>query len=108
MNIKRPKYQSENSEKATFCVDCGTKFISPKGIDATETLEKPLGELTQGTTLANRYEIIGELGKDGMEKVYRVEDIKISEEVDFKSTNLKSPLIKGPSITFKLSLNWII
>jgi serine/threonine protein kinase/tetratricopeptide (TPR) repeat protein len=41
-------------------------------------------ELTTGTTFAGRYQIIDELGKGGMGKVYRVLDKKLNEEVALK------------------------
>jgi len=85
MVIKCPKCQTDNPETASFCADCGTQLLSSKEISApTETLETPKEELTRGTTFADRYEIIEELGKGGMGKVYRVEDKKIKEEVALK------------------------
>ncbi len=50
MAIKCPKCQSKNPETAVFCADCGTKLISPMGIDVTKTMEAPREELTRGTT----------------------------------------------------------
>jgi serine/threonine protein kinase/tetratricopeptide (TPR) repeat protein len=84
MSIKCPKCQFDNPDTVHFCGECGTQLISKKEIPATETLETPTEELTRGTTFAGRYEIIEELGKGGMGKVYRVEDKKIKEEVALK------------------------
>jgi len=53
-------------------------------IPVTETLETPTEELTRGTTFAGRYEIIEELGKGGMGKVYRSFDKQLKEEVALK------------------------
>ncbi|NIN92642.1 protein kinase [bacterium] len=84
MANKCPKCQTNNPETATFCADCGTNLTLSKDIKITETLETPKEELTRGTTLAGRYEIIEELGKGGMGRVYRVEDTKLKQEIALK------------------------
>ncbi|GAI94407.1 unnamed protein product, partial [marine sediment metagenome] len=50
----------------------------------TKTLETPTEKLTRGSVFAGRYEIIEELGKGGMGRVYRVEDNKAKEEIALK------------------------
>jgi len=84
MGIKCPKCKTDNPDTVKFCGECGTQLPSPEGIAVTETLETPIKELTRGTTFANRYEIIEELGKGGMGRVYRVEDTKLKQEIALK------------------------
>jgi serine/threonine protein kinase/Flp pilus assembly protein TadD/TolA-binding protein len=86
VTIKCPKCQAENPETKQFCGDCGTQLPSSRIIhpQATETLQTPIKELTTGSTFAGRYQIIEELGKGGMGKVYRVLDKKLKEEVALK------------------------
>lgn len=61
--MKCPKCQVDNPEIASFCADCGTKLLSLKGIEVTETMETAQEELATGSTFAGRYQIIEELGK---------------------------------------------
>ena len=82
--MKYPKCHFDNPSDSKFCKECGTQIIPLEEIPVTETLETPTEELTRGTTFANRYEIIEELGKGGMGKVYREEDKKIKEDVALK------------------------
>ncbi|NIM57944.1 MAG: protein kinase [Candidatus Aminicenantes bacterium] len=84
MGVECPKCKTENTSDSEFCKKCATPLPSSKDIPVTETLETPTEELTRGTVFADRYEIIEELGKGGMGKVYRVEDKKIKEEVALK------------------------
>ena len=82
--MKCPKCNTENTSDSEFCKKCATPLPSPKEIPVTETLETPKEELTTGSTFAGRYQIIEELGKGGMGKVYRVVDKKLDEEVALK------------------------
>ena len=85
--MKCPKCQLDNPETSRFCAGCGTQLI-PRSKDdrpeVTETLQAPIRELSTGSTFAGRYQIIEELGKGGMGKVYRVLDKKLKEEVALK------------------------
>jgi serine/threonine protein kinase/Tfp pilus assembly protein PilF len=58
-----------------------TKDIS---IPQTETLRTPVSELATGTTFAGRYQVIEELGRGGMGRVYKVFDTDIKDRIALK------------------------
>ncbi|MBU4254858.1 MAG: protein kinase [Acidobacteria bacterium] len=84
-----PKCNHPNSRDTKFCGNCGHSLSAdtPGAFDGGETLMAPLSELTRGMTLTERYEVIEQLGKGGMGKVYRVLDKKIHEEIALKLLN---------------------
>jgi len=84
MTIKCPKCQHDNPDDTVYCGKCATQLPSSKDIKVTKTMETPKEKLTRGTIFADRYEIIEELGKGGMGKVYRVEDTELKQEIALK------------------------
>jgi serine/threonine protein kinase len=91
--MKCPKCDLDNPSDSKFCAECGTRITQvpsspspaePEPVFFTETLQVSSLELARGSTFAGRFEVIEELGKGGMGKVYRVFDKKIDEEVALK------------------------
>ena len=77
MSKKCPKCNADNPDDTLFCGKCGTQFPAQEKIVVTEIMETPKEELTTGSTFAGRYQIIEELSKGGMGKVYRALDAEI-------------------------------
>ena len=84
MPIKCPKCQHENPDDTLYCGKCTTPLKSSEDIDVTATIEAPKEELTTGSTFGGRYQIIEEIGKGGMGRVYKVQDTKIKEKIALK------------------------
>jgi serine/threonine protein kinase/tetratricopeptide (TPR) repeat protein len=84
--MKCPQCDFDNPSGTRFCGNCGSPLYPQEKISAApdETLRMPLKELAPGTLFARRYEVIEELGKGGMGRVYKVFDKKIKEKVALK------------------------
>ncbi len=84
MANKCPKCSTINPDTVKFCGECGNQLPSLEEVQVTKTLETPKEELTTGSTFAGRYQIIEELGKGGMGRVYKANDTDIKEKLAIK------------------------
>ncbi|HUU39179.1 MAG TPA: protein kinase [Candidatus Desulfaltia sp.] len=85
MATKCPKCRTDNPDTQRFCGECGTQLLhSEKPSTGTLTLGVPAKKLSLGSIFAGRYQIIEELGKGGMGKLFRALDLKLQEEVALK------------------------
>ncbi len=101
MGVKCPKCQTDNTSDSQFCKKCATPLPPSVGISATKTFEAPVKKITRGTTFADRYEILEELGKGGMGEVYKVMDEKLDEEMALKVLKPEIAAEKGTIERFK-------
>ncbi len=98
MSIKCPECHSDNPDDTLYCGKCAAPLKPAEKIpeSPTKTLETPKETLKRGTTFADRYDLIEELGTGGMGKIYKAYDKKIEEEIALK---MLKPEIAGDEKT---------
>jgi serine/threonine protein kinase/Tfp pilus assembly protein PilF len=91
-----PLCRFENQEGARICENCDTPLRPAKEVPAaeTETVLAPVEELIPGAVFANRYQVIEEIGRGGIGRVYKVMDYKINEQIALKL--IKPEAVSGP------------
>jgi len=90
MTVKCVRCRHDNPAETKFCGNCAAP-LDPSALP-TETLHAPIRELATGSIFAGRYQVIEELGRGGMGRVYKVHDTELNEKIALK---LLRPEIAG-------------
>jgi serine/threonine protein kinase/Tfp pilus assembly protein PilF len=87
MPMRCPSCHAENPAEARFCGSCGTQVAGPGQSSTAVMPAPPLRELSPGETFAGRYQVIEDLGKGGMGRVYKAYDTEVREKLALKLLN---------------------
>jgi serine/threonine protein kinase len=87
-----PRCATDNTSDSRFCKKCASPLPPPAEplLSPTMTLPGRVEALAVGSLFAGRYQVLEELGKGGMGRVYKVLDTKIHETLALK---LLDPII---------------
>jgi len=101
--MKCSKCDHENPPDTSYCGKCGSPLMSEEdvSISQTHTLRIPTKALARGSTFAKRYEVLEELGRGGMGRIYKVVDRRIKEEIALKL--LRSDIADDPKVVERFS-----
>ncbi|MDH4271601.1 MAG: tetratricopeptide repeat-containing serine/threonine-protein kinase, partial [Candidatus Aminicenantes bacterium] len=86
MTVKCSKCHLDNLDTSRYCAECGSELgpSSKASFLFTETLQAQVKELATGSIFAERYQVIEELGRGGMGRVYKVFDTEVDAKVALK------------------------
>ncbi len=90
MSVRCPHCHFEEPRNTKFCGNCGAPLAQAAEPEQTSTqvlASPPVRELEPGETFAGRYQVIEDLGKGGMGRVYKVYDTEVKEKLALKLIN---------------------